>query len=326
GGTKTVLALFEMNPEGLSAKPVAHKVFPSDQYGSLKDIIEAFMAGESVTLDAASFGVAGPVVNGRSHITNLPWVVDTAVIQNTLKIERVGLLNDLESIANAVPYLKGDKDLFTLSDGTPKPKGAKAVIAPGTGLGEAFLVWEEQQQRYEAHPSEGGHASFAPTTPLQQELLTFLHGRMGHVSFERVCSGSGIPNLYTFFRDTGRYEEPEWLRNQLATVNDMTPTIVNTAVSGKAAICVATLNLFIEILAGETANIALKMLATGGVYLGGGIPPRILPQIQVSNFNRVFTNKGRFTDLLADIPIYLIRDPQVALLGAAYHGFKIAAQ
>jgi glucokinase len=322
GGTKTVLALFEVTQEGLSLEPVAHKVFPSDQYDSLEAIIEAFLLGQNVKLEAASFGVAGPVVNGKAYITNLPWVIDTAVIQQTIGIDRVGLLNDLESIANAVPYLK-ESELVTLSPGTPKEKGAKAVIAPGTGLGEAFIVWEASSQRYEAHPSEGGHASFAPTTPLQQELLTFLQSRMGHVSFERVCSGKGIPNLYTFLRDTELYEEPTWLQNELAKVEDLTPTIMNTAVSGKCDLCTATLDLFIEILAGESANMALKTLATGGIYIGGGIPPRILPQIQSSNFNQIFTQKGRFTSLLEEIPIYLIRDPQVALHGAAYHGFNV---
>ena len=322
GGTKTVLALFEVTQEGLSLEPIAHKVFPSDQYDSLEVIIEAFLNGQDVTLEAASFGVAGPVVNGKAHITNLPWVIDTAVIQQKLGIERVGLLNDLESIANAVPYLK-ETELVTLSPGTPKEKGAKAVIAPGTGLGEAFLVWEAPSQRYEAHPSEGGHASFAPTNELQQDLLTFLQKRMGHVSFERVCSGVGIPNLYTFLRDSGRYDEPAWLRDELAKVDDLTPTIVNTAVSRKCDLCIATLDLFIEILAGESANMALKTLATGGVYIGGGIPPRILSQIQNSNFNQIFTQKGRFTSLLEEIPIYLIRDPQAALHGAAFHGFNV---
>ncbi len=323
GGTKTVLALFEVTQEGLCLEPVAHKIFPSDQYDSLEVIIEAFLQGLDVVIEAASFGVAGPVVNGRAYITNLPWVIDTAVIQQTLNIERVTLLNDLESIANAVPYLNLETELVTLSPGTPKEKGAKAVIAPGTGLGEAFLVWEAPLRRYEAHPSEGGHASFAPTTPLQQELLSFLQNRMEHVSFERVCSGSGIPNLYTFLRDSGHYAEPGWLREELARVNDLTPTIMNTAVSGKCDLCVATLNLFVEILAGETANMALKVLATGGVYLGGGIPPRIVPQIQSSQFNQIFTKKGRFTKLLEEMPIYLIRNPQVALHGAAYHGFNL---
>lgn len=326
GGTKTILALYDMTAEGLSLKPVAHKIFPSDQYDSLEAIIQSFLEGQNVTLEAAGFGVAGPVVNDRAHITNLPWVIETAVIQQTLNIERVSLLNDLESIANAVPYLDLETELITLSPGTAKEKGAKAVIAPGTGLGEAFLVWEASQQRYEAHPSEGGHASFAPTTSLQQQLLAFLQKRMPHVSFERVCSGRGIPNLYIFLRDSGRYTEPAWLRDELAGVEDLTPMIVNTAVSGKSDLCIATLNLFIEILAGETANMALKVLATGGIYLGGGIPPRIVSQIQSSRFTQVFTQKGRFTDLLEDIPIYLIRNPQVALRGAAYHGFNLANQ
>lgn len=323
GGTKTVLALFDnvQAEAGLPFKPVVEEQFPSDDFASLEAIVAEFLSGRTLRIDAASFGVAGPVVKGRAQITNLPWIIETAVLQQALQIESVTLLNDLESIANAVPYLQGEYDLATLNQGTAAPGGAIGVIAPGTGLGEAFLVWDGVQ--YEAHPSEGGHASFAPTTPEQCELLAYLQQQFAHVSFERVCSGSGIPNLYNFMRDTGRHEEPEWLRAALCAVEDPTPTIVQTAVAGKAKICEATLSLFIEILAGEAANMALKVLATGGIYLGGGIPPRILPQLHNSNFMDIFARKGRFSNLLANMPISVIRNPRVALFGAAYHGLKV---
>ncbi|MCP5098763.1 MAG: glucokinase [Chloroflexi bacterium] len=324
GGTKTVIALFEVSEGQLILEPIAEEIYPSDDYQSLESIIDAFMKNKDVALDAASFGVAGPVVQGCAQITNLPWVIDTAVLQKKLRIQTVTLLNDLESIANAVPHLNLVSDLVTISPGTPKMGGAKGVIAPGTGLGEAFLTWTGTE--YDAHPSEGGHTSFSPNSPLQTELLTYLQGKFNHVSFERVCSGMGIPNLYDFFRDTGKYEEPDWLTDELAQVEDRTPIIMNTAVSNKAPICVATLNLFIEILAAEAANMALKIFATGGIYIGGGIPPRLVPQIQTSQFNQIFIQKGRFTDLLSEIPIYLIRNPKAALFGAAYHGLRTTLQ
>lgn len=321
GGTKTVLALFEEQSQPPLHNPVEKEIFPSDDYESLEAIVSAFLTDKEVAIQAASFGVAGPVVDGKAQITNLPWLIDTAVIQTLLNIPIVGLLNDLESIANAVPYLDPKSDLTTLNEGVTDAHGAIAVIAPGTGLGEAFLVWE--RDRYEAHPSEGGHASFAPNTAVQRDLLTYMTQKLPHVSFERVCSGSGIPNLYNFLRDSGRFSEPTWLRQELEAAEDKTPIIVTNAVKRKADICMATLNLFIEILAGETANMALKVLATGGVYLGGGIPPRILPQIEASNFMDIFIRKGRFTDLLSRIPIHVIRNPEAALFGAAYHGLTL---
>lgn len=321
GGTKTVLALFEETTDDSLSHPAAKTVFPSDRYDSLEAIIAEFLADKAVSISAASFGVAGPVVGGQARITNLSWFIDTAVIRQQLGITAVALLNDLESIANAVPYLTPDADLAAINEGTAEPHGAIGVIAPGTGLGEAFLVW--QGERYQAHPSEGGHASFSPNTAEQRDLLIYMEERFPHVSFERVCSGSGIPNLYNFLRDSGRFTEPPWLRDQLAAATDRTPIIVNTALAGKAEICAAVLNLFIEILAGEAANMALKVLATGGIYLGGGIPPRILPQLQNSRFMEIFARKGRFSDLLARIPIHVIRNPEAGLFGAAYHGLHL---
>lgn len=321
GGTKTVLAIFDEPGAGLPIAPLLEKTYPSNQYDSLDDIVRQFMAEINYPIAAASFGVAGPVVNGRSAITNLPWVVETSSLQKTLSLDAVTLLNDLESIANAVPYLAGD-DIITLQPGTADPTGTIGVIAPGTGLGEAYLTWTGS--RYESYPSEGGHTSFGPATQLQQELLIYMWQQFKHVSYERVCSGSGIPNLYNFFKETGKYEEPAWLAEELSTVSDKTPTIVRHALAETADICVATLNLFIEILAGEAANMALKLLATGGIYLGGGIPPRIIPQLQASNFRDVFANKGRFGKLLSQLPVMIICNPKVALYGAAYQGLRMA--
>lgn len=323
GGTKTVLALFKTDDNKLPITPIMAKRYPSDKYDSLQDIVTEFVATAHQKITAASFGVAGPVVDGQARITNLPWHIDSAILKEALRTDKVVLLNDLEAIANAVPYL-AEKDITILNEGQPNDHGTIGVVAPGTGLGEAFLVWNGN--RYESYPSEGGHASFSPTTPQQQELLTFLWQKYHHVSFERVCSGKGIPNLYAYMRHTGRYDEPAWLQKAVASAQDPTPTIVNSAIDNNVPICVATLALFIEILAGEAANMALKVLATGGIYLGGGIPPRILPQIQKSDFVEVFRQKGRFTELLTNVPVYVVENPQSALYGAAYQGLYLVQE
>lgn len=321
GGTKTVLALFEDSGEALPIKSILEKTYPSNDYNSLEEIVTLFMADVDSPIAAASFGAAGPVVNGRVDVTNLPWIIDTNTLKETLGIENVTLLNDLESIANGVPYLKDD-DVVTLKSGKDAPHGAIGIVAPGTGLGEAYLVWTGT--RYESYPSEGGHTSFGPASPLQVELLNFLWKKYHHVSYERVCSGSGIPNLYAFFKETNRYEEPAWLSKELAAAKDPTPLIVNHGMQHSANICVATLDLFIEILAGEAANMALKLLATGGIYLGGGIPPRLISQLQQSNFVKYFQSKGRFADFLADVPVHIICNPNIALYGAAYQGLFVS--
>ena len=321
GGTKTVLALFqESGAADFEHAPTRKAVFPSDEFPSLEAIITEFLRESHVQLSGASFGVAGPVVNQQAEITNLSWVIDARSISDALGVNTI-LLNDLESIANAVPYLEAG-DLVTLHAGEPEPHGAKAVIAPGTGLGEAFLVWDGQ--RYESYPSEGGHAAFAPTSFRQIDLLSYWLQRLGHVSYERLCSGIGIPNIYQYLRDCGDYEEPLWLREELAAAEDRTPIIANTAKSGDVALCVDTLQLFMEILGGEAANLALKVLSTGGIYIGGGIPPRILPQLQASRFMDLFWEKGRFSEMMYKIPVYIIRNPDVALFGAAYEALKAA--
>jgi glucokinase len=318
GGTKTVLAVFEEDATDFDHKPLFEAVFPSSQFDSLEAIVQEFLQDRSAKLSGACFGVAGPVVDQRAEVTNLDWIIDARAIGETLGVN-THLLNDLESIANAVPYLESE-DLFVLNEGDPSPEGAIGVIAPGTGLGEAFLVWAGQH--YESYPSEGGHAAFAPTSPRQIDLLMYWLKRMDHVSYERLCSGLGIPNIYRYLSDSGDYEEPEWLRKALVEAADPTPLIVSAAVEETAEICVQTLDLFMEILGGEAANLALKVLATGGVYIGGGIPPRILPQLESSQFMDVFCSKGRFSEMMATLPVYVIRNPKVALYGAAYEALR----
>ena len=317
GGTKTVLALFATESNALQAHYEA--TFWNRDYDSLEAVILAFLKETVEPITSACFGVAGPVVQGQAAITNLPWVIDAAAIQEAFGFPQVFLLNDLEAIANAIPYLTSD-DLVTLNEGDPQPNGALAVIAPGTGLGEAFLVWNGRS--YQAFPSEGGHVSFGPTNAEQVELLMYMLAKFDHVSVERVCSGSGIPNLYDSLRQSGRYDEPDWLRHALVEAIDPTPIIANAALEHTEPICVATLDLFLDILADETSNLALKVLSTGGIYLGGGIPPRILPQLQQPRFLDVFSNKGRFSDLMRKMPIHVIRNPKSALYGAAYYALN----
>jgi glucokinase len=317
GGTKTDLAVFSAETGPRLA--LAEATFPSGRYPSLEVLVREFLGQIDLAVQRASFGVAGPVVGGRATTTNLPWVIDATQLEQTLGLSSVRLLNDLVAIANAVPSLE-PSDLHTLNAGEPVHGSNVAVVAPGTGLGEAFLTWDGT--RYRPHASEGGHADFAPTTPLQIELLRYLKDRFGHVSYERVCSGRGLPNIYAYLRDSGAAEEPAWLAERLAEVDDPTPVIANAALDGErhCELCVATLETFVSILGAESGNLALKVMATGGVYLGGGIPRRILPALQQERFTRAFTDKGRFSDLLARMPVHVILHPKTALLGAACYG------
>ncbi|MCB8944971.1 MAG: glucokinase [Ardenticatenaceae bacterium] len=320
GGTKTVLAL--ISEEKGARQPVHEARYPSDDYASLEAIIEEFISVTKATVTRASFGVAGPVVDGRAQITNLPWMVDTAVIRDQFNIPAVRLLNDLEAIATAVPHLEAS-DLITLNEGVRKPKGGIGIVAPGTGLGQAFLVWNGRS--YEAFPSEGGHIAFGPTNEQQTGLLKYMLQRYRHVSYERICSGVGLPNIYNYFRDEGHYHEPQWLRSEIEAAEDPTPVIVNAALEQKTDICVATLDMFMEVLGSQAGNMALTVLATGGIYIGGGIPPRILPQLKASKFLESFRNKGRFSQMMSNVPIYVITNPQAGLYGAIYAGMEVMA-
>jgi glucokinase len=316
GGTKTALAIVdsELGPRNF----LETATYPSADYPSLDALVAVFLKGKKWQLARASIDVAGPVVDGRCQTTNLPWVIEEKSLSKQLGIP-VRLVNDLDAIAHAIPLLEAG-DLETLNPGAPVKHGALAVIAPGTGLGEAFLEWNGTS--YRAYPSEGGHTDFAPSGTLQLKLLNYLMDRFGHVSYERVCSGIGVPNLYAFIKDSGIYPEPDWLREQIAAASDPAPVIGQAALDDKADIAVATLDLFVSILGSEAGNLALKVLATGGIYLGGGIPPRIIPFLKKAEFFHSLQNKGRFSTLLANIPIHIILNPEAALIGAARHGLE----
>lgn len=321
GGTKTKLAVFSTEKESDWKNPLSEATFPSGHYPSLEALVQEFQQQHHYKIDRASFGVAGPVVNGRATITNLPWILEENHLKHALDIPSVSLLNDLNAIAHGVPYLD-QKDLHTLNAGHVVHNGAIAVVAPGTGLGEAFLTWNGLH--YQPHTSEGGHADFAPADELQLELLRYLQLRYKHVSFERVCSGKGLPNIYAFLKEASYASEPSWLTERLNSVKDPTPVIVENALDTANAceICSLAVETFVSILGAESGNMALKVLATGGVYLGGGIPPRILPFLSEGRFMQAFLRKGRLSDVLIPIPVYVMLNPDIALLGAARHGFE----
>jgi glucokinase len=325
GGTKTALALVDA-ARGVRA-PVAQSTFPSAEYGSLEALAAEFLAQArrqqgNLAVDRACFGVSGPVVDGQATITNLPWVMSESTLQEALNLKAVHLLNDLESIASAVPILEPEM-LHTLSPGRAKPGGSIAVIAPGTGLGEAYLTWDGSG--YRAHACEGGHTDFAPTNAFEMGLLNYLLREFEHVSYERVCSGKGLPNLYHYIKSCELFGEPEWLAAEIGEADDIVPVIIGAAMEGKpgSEICVATLNLFVSILGAEAGNLALKLGAMGGVYLGGGIPPRILPALASGRFMQSFREKGRLGSMLTHIPVQVILESNAGLLGAAHYGLHL---
>lgn len=318
GGTKTDLAVF--SGDGGPRQPLTQAELPSGRYASLEDLVREFLAQVRLPIDRACFAVAGPVIAGRAKTTNLPWLVDAGRLAEELGVSVVYLLNDLQAIAHAVPILEAD-DLETVNVGEPVEGGAMAVIAPGTGLGEAFLTWDGT--RYQAHPSEGGHADFAPTNPVQIGLLEYLLERYEHVSVERVCSGLGIPHIYDYLRGRGIAPESAALAERLARAADRTPLIVEAALQPETPdpLSVATLETFVDVLGAEAGNLALKTLATGGVYLGGGIPPRIRSVLTSGRFMRAFQRKGRFAELLGRVPVQVIVC-RAALIGAARYGLE----
>jgi glucokinase len=316
GGTKTKLAV--LSPESGLA-PQAQATFKSARYASLEAVVHEFLGETGGSVQSAVFGVAGPVVRGETAATNLPWVIRETDLKQALGLEDAKLLNDLEATAFGVPFLSA-ADLFALNDVSPR-SGTKAVIAPGTGLGEAVLSYRDDH--YHVIPSEGGHVDFAPTNLFEIRLLRHLMGKYGHVSYERVCSGKGMPNIYAYLKKNRFAEEVPEVAKALRKAADPTPVIVQRAMAGESELCVATLNAFVSILGAEAGNLALKVMATGGVYLGGGIPPKILSKLKDGTFMAAFVNKGRFAEVLAQIPVAVILNEETALLGAAAYGLGL---
>jgi len=318
GATKTVLALFSLK-DGIDGGEIHECRYKSADYESLEEIVSQFLKETGAKPTIACFGVAGPVTNQESQVTNLPWLISSAKLRETFGFGQVMLLNDLESIAMAVSHLDS-RELYTLNEGIAGPQGNIAVVAPGTGLGTAFLVWTGQ--RYKALASEGGHTSFAPDNMQEIELLKYLQRRYRHVSFERVCSGGQLPNIYDFLIEKRSYVEPNWLKSELEQADDRTPIIIRAALEKKADICEATLDMFVNMLGSAVSNMAITILPLGGIYLGGGIPPRILERLKQPDFLSRIANKGRFFGLCSDMPVHVIMTPKAALYGAAWCGIE----
>ena len=313
GGTKTNLALFE-RADGDMRSPVAEGSFPSAQHASLEVILEKFLTLHDVKVDRAAFGIAGPVIDGKVETPNLPWRITEMELGAQLGTARVRLVNDLVANAIGIPSLGADQ-LHTLNRGEYLSHGNVGLIAAGTGCGMAFLVHDGV--KLIPVPTEGGHIDFAPRSALQIGLLEHLRKRFGRVSYERVISGPGLHNIYLYLREEHYADEPEWLAGQIAA-GDPGAAISAAALSGKSPLAMKALDLFVSIYGAMAGNLALMVLATGGLYIGGGIAPKILTKLEDGVFLEAFRQKGRFTPFAEKIPIHVILDPKTALYGAAH--------
>ena len=312
GATRVRLAAFETTANRLQC--VVEKDYMSQQHAGLAEILAQFIRGEGIPVHSACFGVAGPVRSGRSKISNLPWTIDSRELAKQLKLNSVGLLNDLEANAYGIDTLES-KDLVTLSEGSDDAEGNRAVISARTGLGVAGLYWDG----FRHHPfaCEGGHADFAPRDDLQMELLVYLQKRYGRISCERLLSGPGIRNIYEFLRDAHKAEEPAWLRDQINAAADVPALISQVALEGKAAICDQALTIFVSIFGAETGNCALHYMSTGGIFIGGSIAAKIVRKMKDPVFMQSFLDKGRMEVLLKDMPVKIVLNDDCGLMGAA---------
>ncbi len=323
GGTNCRLALFR------GSEKLIERTYPSQEQKDFVSVVELFLEharktlGPEVRPQRACFGVAGPVESNTSKVTNLPWFIDGPRLGQRLKIPRVNLLNDFQAAALGVTVL-ADQHLVPLGGGSRNPTGPCVVTGAGTGLGEAFLVWSPGENRYQVIPSEGGHVDFTPRTPLENALFNYLSGRYGRVSFERVLSGAGIADTFAFLagEPACRPLVREETRAAIVT-EDPAAVITRQALAGADPVCVIALNIFISVLGGLAGNLALSMLATGGVFIAGGIAPRIVPLLEKGPFRESFESKGRMQPLVAKIPAYLVVNPDLGLLGAAVQASRL---
>lgn len=311
GGTSTRLAFVEAKEGRLN--PVLEQDYPSRDYKGLVEIVEAFVTAHRRSVQHACFGIAGPVRKGRVITPNLPWVIDAQALAQALELKTVGLINDLEANAYGIAALDAS-DFTVLHEGAPEAMGNAAVISAGTGLGEAGLYWDGRVHRPFA--CEGGHADFAPRTELEVELWLYLLKKYEHVSYERVLSGPGLHSIYMFLRDTRRGQESLRLVEAMRE-NDPAAVISQAALEGSCELCVQVLDVFVSVYGAAAGNLALKIMATGGVYMGGGIAPKIIDKLKAPRFIQAFTAKGRMTSLLQAIPVRVILNDKTALLGAA---------
>jgi glucokinase len=316
GGTRSRLSLFARSPKG--TRLVRHEVLDSRKFPSLDAVVRAFLGKPAPAVKAAAFGVAGPVVDGRSHVTNLGWDVDARALGRKLGIARVTLLNDLVALAVGTLDVPRSKMRLLGNAGAPRRRGANiAVLAAGTGLGQAMLVWDDSTERFVPSPTEGGHTDFAPADELQDELLVFLRERHGHhVSWERILSGDGLGNLYDFFHEARGVPESRQHAAAIAAAPDRNAAIAELGAAGKSKPAARAVELFARIYGAEAGNLALKTLAVGGVFVCGNIAARMLPVLERSAFRQAFVAKGRQRPLLERIPLAVVLDTGVGLAGA----------
>ncbi|NCS64627.1 MAG: glucokinase [Betaproteobacteria bacterium] len=313
GGTKSNLAFFHGAPE--APETVAEESYQNREFAGLAEVVGRFIAETGMSAATACFGVAGTVVAGVSHLPNLGWSLSEQALAHDLGLREAKLINDLEANAMGIATLAPEQ-FFTLNPGRPQPGGNRALIAAGTGLGMAMLCHNDDGYRVSA--SEGGHMDFAPRGEEQIALWRFLTARHGHVSVERVVSGPGLVAIYDYLKARGE-GEPNWLAERFATNAERAAVIAQTGLTGEVAICVKALDVFLSAYGAAAGNLALAALATGGLYIGGGIAPKLLAAFSDSGFMAAFVDKGRFAELLADIPVRIILEPKTALRGAASH-------
>lgn len=310
GGTKVNLAFFG---EGLRLLPENLASFPSRDYASLQEIAQKFLAQRKLKADYACFGIAGPVRKGRVVVTNLPWVVTEKDMKEALGLKHAWLINDLEANAHGI-YGLTPSDFVTLNKGEDGAIGNAGIISAGTGLGEAGLFWDGN--RHLPIASEGGHSDFAPRTDLDIQLLNYLRKRFGQPDWETVLSGPGLFHIYEFLRDTSPGAEPAWLTEELRK-DDPPKVVTQAALENKCELCSQALGLFVDYYGAEAANLALTVLATGGIYIGGGIAPKIISKLTDGRFMKAFVGEGRLKELLAAMPVRVIMNDKTALIGAA---------
>jgi glucokinase len=312
GATRTRLAAFET--EGNRLQCVVEKTYMSQQHEGISVILSEFIRTEGIGVHSACLGVAGPVRDGRSKISNLPWTIDSQELAKQLKLSSVGLLNDLEAYAYGIDGLDS-KDFITLNEGAESAEGNRAVISARTGLGMAGLYWDG----FRHHPfaCEGGHSDFAPRNDLEMELLAYLQKKYGRISCERILSGPGIKNIYDFLRDTHKADEPEELRKQMEAAPDPPALISQLALEGKNAICDRSLSIFVSVFGAETGNLALKFMSSGGIFIGGSIAAKIVPKMQDPVFVQSFLDKGRMEALLKDMAVKIVLNDDCGIIGAA---------
>jgi len=328
GGTKVHLALYDFTEGKLH--PLRDKKYPAYQFSSLDEIVDKFLSGDDQIpatrreqILAACFGCPGPVREGRLKLTNLPWILDVRDLSRSLSIKHIFLINDLEANGYGIPEL-APESIFTLHEGNPEAEGHQGLVSAGTGLGEALLIWNGK--KHFPIPSEGGHCDFAARSSRELALLEYLRRTLkGRVSFERVVSGLGLQNIYRFLRDVEGIDEPKWLCDRMAA-EDPNVVIGECAEDGSSSICFETMKTFASAYGAEAGNLALKVLATGGIYLGGGIAPKRLKTMQNGFFMQAFLDKGRMSPLLQSIPVRIILDETCALLGAAAYAEARAVQ